>query len=64
MLLLARQMPILSVTHDIEQSKRIGNYIIFMCEGKLIESGEMKSFFRQPQRLESKEFIRWSVCDC
>ncbi len=61
---LSQQMPILSVTHDLEQSKRFGGQVIFMCEGKIIESGDAKDFFRQPQQLESREFLRWSVCDC
>lgn len=61
---LSQQMPILSVTHDLEQSKRFAGQVIFMCEGKVIECGEAKDFFRRPQRLESREFLHWSVCDC
>jgi phosphate transport system ATP-binding protein len=61
---LAQNMPVLCVTHDIEQAKRLGGQIIFMCEGHLIESGDSKSFFKHPNRIESREFLRWSVCDC
>jgi len=61
---LAQRMPVLCVTHDIEQAKRLGGQIIFMCDGHLIESGESEIFFRHPNRVESREFLRWSVCDC
>jgi len=61
---LAQNLPVLCVTHDIEQAKRLGGQIIFMCEGHLIESGDSKLFFKHPNRIESREFLRWSVCDC
>jgi len=61
---LAQKLPVLCVTHDIEQAKRLGGQIIFMCEGHLIESGDSKLFFKHPNRIESREFLRWSVCDC
>jgi len=61
---LADTLPILCVTHDIEQAKRLGGQVIFMCDGHLIESGDSQTFFQHPNRLESREFLRWSVCDC
>jgi len=64
LLTLAKEMPVLCVTHDIEQAKRLGGQIIFMCDGHLIESGDSQTFFQHPNRLESREFLRWSVCDC
>jgi len=64
LLKLAQHMPVLCVTHDIEQAKRMGGQIIFMCDGRLIESSDSESFFARPERIESREFLRWSVCDC
>lgn len=61
---LSQQLPILSVTHDLEQSQRLGGQVIFMCDGRVIERGECQSFFCRPQRLESREFLRWHVCEC
>lgn len=63
-IMLSQRMPVLCVTHDMEQCQRLGGWVVFMCEGSVIECGEVSGFFRQPQRLESKEFLRWSVCDC
>ncbi|MDQ6994814.1 MAG: ATP-binding cassette domain-containing protein, partial [Mariprofundaceae bacterium] len=34
---LATSMPMLCVTHDLEQSQRLQGQVIFMCEGKIIE---------------------------
>jgi len=61
---LAAQMPLLCVTHDIEQAKRLADRVIFMCDGRLIEQADAADFFSRPARLESREFLRWAVCDC
>jgi len=61
---LTRDMPILCVTHDIEQARRLAGQVIFMCEGRIIEIGDGDGFFSSPERLETREFLRWSVCDC
>ena len=61
---LAETMPVLCVTHDLEQARRLGGDVVFICEGRLVEQGESEAFFAQPQRLESREFLRWNVCEC
>ncbi len=61
---LAKKMPVLCVTHDLPQAQRLGGNVLFMCDGKVIEQGESQAFFKAPQCVESREFLRWSVCDC
>ncbi len=61
---LAKNMPLLCVTHDLEQAQRLQGQVIFMCDGKIIESASANDFFQHPERLETREFLRWSVCDC
>jgi len=61
---LSKTMPVLCVTHDLEQAKRIQGQVIFMCVGKIIEIGECDTVFNTPQKLETREFLRWDVCDC
>ncbi|MDQ6961032.1 MAG: ATP-binding cassette domain-containing protein [Mariprofundaceae bacterium] len=61
---LAKDMPLLCVTHDLEQAQRLQGQVIFMCDGKIIEKATAKDFFQHPSRIESREFLRWSVCDC
>ncbi|MDQ6987401.1 MAG: ATP-binding cassette domain-containing protein [Mariprofundaceae bacterium] len=64
LLQLAENMPVLCVTHDIEQAGRLGGQVIFICDGRIIEMAAADVFFSHPQRLESREFLRWSTCDC
>jgi len=64
LLKLAETMPLLCVTHDIEQAKRLGGQVIFMCDGRIIETGGSRDFFNSPARVESREFLHWSVCNC
>ncbi len=61
---LAASMPVLCVTHDLEQARRLKGRVVFMCDGKVIEQADSEVFFKQPQRLESREFLSWSVCEC
>ncbi len=61
---LAASPPIPCVTHDLEQAHRLGGQVIFMCDGRIIETAAAMDFFRRPQRLESRESLRWSSCDC
>ena len=61
---LAKSMPVLCVTHDLEQAQRLGGQVVFMCDGRVIEQADCDSFFQRPQRLESREFLNWNVCEC
>jgi len=61
---LATSMPLLCVTHDLEQTQRLQGQVIFMCDGTIIEAGACYDLFEHPERIETREFLRWSVCDC
>ncbi|MDX8410055.1 MAG: ATP-binding cassette domain-containing protein [Mariprofundales bacterium] len=59
---LATTMPLLCVSHDTEQARRLADMVVFICNGRVIEQGA--ELLDQPQRLETREYLRWSVCDC
>ncbi|MDX8390908.1 MAG: ATP-binding cassette domain-containing protein [Mariprofundaceae bacterium] len=61
---LAAQIPVLCVSHDIEQAKRMASHVVFMCNGRIIEESPAETFFSHPQHLETREYLRWTVCDC
>ena len=61
---LAEVMPLVCVTHDLDQAQRLNGQAIFMCDGRVIEQGASDQVFSQPQNIETREFLRWSVCDC
>ena len=64
MLQLSKSIPLVCITHDLDQAKRLGGMTVFMCNGEVIEQSACETFFSQPSRIESKEFLRWHVCDC
>jgi phosphate transport system ATP-binding protein len=64
MLQLAKDIPLLCVTHDLEQAQRLKGRTVFMCDGRVIEQADCDQLFKQPQCIETREFLRWSVCDC
>ncbi|MDX8396520.1 MAG: ATP-binding cassette domain-containing protein [Mariprofundaceae bacterium] len=61
---LAENLSILCVTHDLDQALRLKGQVVFMCDGKIIEAGDSEQLLQHPKRLETREFLRWSVCDC
>jgi len=61
---LAKHIPMLCVTHDLEQAQRLQGEVIFMCDGKIIETGHSSDFFQNPNKLETREFLQWAVCEC
>ncbi len=64
LLKLAEDIPIVWVSHDLEQAKRLAGQLIFMCQGRVMECGDSKAMFQQPQCLQTQAFLRWEVCDC
>lgn len=61
---LSRRIPLLWVSHDLSQVERLAQRVLFVCDGRLIEDARGVDFFGHPRRLESREFLRWNVCDC
>lgn len=56
---LKKEYTIVIVTHNLVQAKRIGDNIIFMDNGEIIEVGKTKEFFSNPKENLSKEYIRY-----
>ncbi len=61
---LAQRMPLLWVTHDLDQARRLADEVIFLCDGRIIESASVANLFSRPKKIETREFLNWSVCDC
>ena len=49
------------VTHDISQAKRLGQDIIFIYKGRIIEQQAAKLFFKQPEKKETKQFLSGEI---
>ena len=48
-------------THDLGQAKRLGNDILFLHHGKLLEVGSATSFFKNPKTKEGLTFLRGEI---
>ncbi|MBQ8995527.1 MAG: amino acid ABC transporter ATP-binding protein, partial [Oscillospiraceae bacterium] len=55
-------MTMLVVTHEMEFARNVSNQVLFMDNGKIIESGPSKEFFEAPKMERSRDFIR-SILD-
>ena len=49
---------IVLVTHILRQARRIGDYIMFMYLGELIEHGQASDIFQNPQMDKTKSYLK------
>lgn len=49
---------IVLVTHILRQARRIGDYIMFMYLGELIEHGPANEFFENPKQEKTKNYLK------
>lgn len=52
---------IVMVTHDIDQARRIADYVAFMWLGELVEHGPAESFFAQPREALTQAYLAREV---
>jgi len=45
-------------THNLGQARRLGDEILFLNQGRLVERAPVDQFFRQPASAEAAAFIR------
>jgi len=48
---------ILMSTHDLGQARRLADHIVFLCRGRLLETGPAASFFAAPQTAQARAFL-------
>ena len=51
-------MTMLVVTHEMSFARTVSNKVVFMENGAVIESGDSRTFFENPQEARTKEFLR------
>ena len=51
-------MTMLVVTHEMDFARNVSNKVMFMEDGKVVESAPSKQFFEQPAEQRAREFIR------
>jgi phosphate transport system ATP-binding protein len=58
---LRERYTVVVVTHDIDQARRLADYVLFMWLGELIEHGPAKNFFMSPQEELTKAYLAREV---
>lgn len=55
------QTPVLLVTHDLAQARRVATRVIFMHKGRILERTRRADFFHAPQTPEAAAFLRGEI---
>ena len=56
--LAAEGMTMLVVTHEMGFARNVSNRVIFMEDGRVVESGDSKAFFAHPREERTRAFLR------
>ena len=56
-------MTMLVVTHEMDFARNVSSKVLFMEDGKVIESGPSKEFFANPKEERSRAFINTILAD-
>ena len=54
-------MTMVVVTHEMSFAREVGDWIVFMHNGRVIESGPPAEFFTNPKEERTKEFLQTTV---
>ena len=54
-------MTMVVVTHEMSFAREVGDWIVFMHNGRVVESGPPKEFFTNPKEVRTKEFLQTTV---
>jgi phosphate transport system ATP-binding protein len=54
---LKAEYPIVIVTHNVGQARRVADHVLFMVDGRLVEAGPADEVFQQPASALARDFI-------
>lgn len=55
-----KQLTVLWITHNLEQAERLSDTVWFMAEGRLLETAETKTFFKEPKHEKARALLQGS----
>jgi phosphate transport system ATP-binding protein len=61
---LKTRFTIIMVTHDIRQTKRIADHVVFLCDGEIIETGSCGHMFSKIAKPKTRTYLSEEFCDC
>lgn len=50
-------VPIVVVTHDMDVARRLADQVLFLADGRVVESGGAQSFFQNPRTELAQKFL-------
>ena len=51
-------MTMMVVTHEMRFAREVGDYVLFMDDGQIIEAGTPEQLFEHPQNKRTQDFLR------
>ena len=54
-------MTMLVVTHEMQFAREVGDRVVFMDEGRIVEQGEPADVLDRPQEERTRRFLRRSL---
>jgi len=61
---LKENFTIIMVTHDIRQTKRIADHVVFLCDGEVIEAASCTHMFSKTAKVKTRTYLSEEFCDC
>ena len=61
---LSSKMTVIMVTHNIAQTKRISDHVVFLCDGQIVESGIKTNMFSRRSSEKTRTYLTEEFCDC
>jgi len=61
---LGRDTTVIMVTHNIAQTKRIADHVLFLCDGQIMESGPAQYMFSPQSDAQTRNYLGEEFCDC
>lgn len=61
---LGKDIAVIMVTHNIAQTKRIADHVVFLCDGKIVEQGNRAHMFSRQSSEKTRTYITEEFCDC
>ena len=50
-------MTMIVVTHEMGFAKKVGNRVVFLADGSIVENSSSKDFFKNPESERAKDFL-------
>ncbi|UXR87651.1 amino acid ABC transporter ATP-binding protein [Staphylococcus felis] len=51
-------MTMIVVTHEMDFAKNVSDHVVFMADGIVVEEGDPKGIFENPQQVRTKNFLK------